>query len=82
MKDIRIEKVVGREILDSRGNPTVQADVLLSDGTLGRSAAPSGASTGQDSLKLWNCVMGMSGALGAKALPRLSVISIQFYKMS
>ena len=47
MKDIRIEKVVGREILDSRGNPTVQADVLLSDGTLGRSAAPSGASTGQ-----------------------------------
>ena len=45
MKDIRIEKVVGREILDSRGNPTVQADVLLSDGTLGRSAAPSGAST-------------------------------------
>ena len=47
MKDIRIEKVIGREILDSRGNPTVQADVLLSDGTLGRSAAPSGASTGQ-----------------------------------
>ena len=47
MKDIRIESVVGREILDSRGNPTVQADVLLSDGTLGRSAAPSGASTGQ-----------------------------------
>ncbi len=47
MKDIRIEQVVGREILDSRGNPTVQADVLLSDGTLGRSAAPSGASTGQ-----------------------------------
>ena len=47
MKDIRIEKVIGREILDSRGNPTVQADVWLSDGTLGRSAAPSGASTGQ-----------------------------------
>lgn len=47
MKDIRIEQVVGREILDSRGNPTVQADVLLSDGSLGRSAAPSGASTGQ-----------------------------------
>ena len=41
MKDIRIEQVVGREILDSRGNPTVQADVLLSDGTLGRSAAGS-----------------------------------------
>lgn len=47
MKNIRIEAVVGREILDSRGNPTVQADVILSDGTVGRSAAPSGASTGQ-----------------------------------
>ena len=34
MKDIRIEKVIGREILDSRGNPTVQADVLLSDGAV------------------------------------------------
>lgn len=47
MKNIRIEAVVGREILDSRGNPTAQADVILSDGTVGRSAAPSGASTGQ-----------------------------------
>lgn len=41
-----IEKVVGREIIDSRGNPTVEAEVWLSDGTAGRGAAPSGASTG------------------------------------
>ena len=41
-----IEKVIGREILDSRGNPTVEAEVWLSDGTAGRGAAPSGASTG------------------------------------
>lgn len=42
-----IEKVVGREILDSRGNPTVEAEVHLSDGTVGFGAAPSGASTGE-----------------------------------
>src|SRR5688500_11410558 len=42
-----IVKVVGREILDSRGNPTVEADVLLADGSLGRAAVPSGASTGE-----------------------------------
>lgn len=47
MKDIKIEQVIGREILDSRGNPTVQADVVLTDGTVGRGASPSGASTGQ-----------------------------------
>ena len=38
--------VAGREILDSRGNPTVEVDVILADGTLGRAAVPSGASTG------------------------------------
>src|SRR5438105_8528275 len=43
----KIVKVTGREILDSRGNPTVEADVLLADGTLGRAAVPSGASTGE-----------------------------------
>ncbi len=42
-----IAKVAGREILDSRGNPTVEADVLLADGSMGRAAVPSGASTGQ-----------------------------------
>ncbi len=42
-----IIKVVGREILDSRGNPTVEADVILADGSMGRAAVPSGASTGE-----------------------------------
>ncbi len=46
MTDTRIEGVHGREILDSRGNPTVEVDVVLRDGTLGRAAVPSGASTG------------------------------------
>lgn len=41
-----IKKIIGREILDSRGNPTVEADVVLSDGSRGRAAVPSGASTG------------------------------------
>jgi enolase len=44
---MEIVKVVGREILDSRGNPTVEADVYLADGSLGRAAVPSGASTGE-----------------------------------
>lgn len=42
-----IVKVIGREILDSRGNPTVEAEVTLADGTIGRGTAPSGASTGE-----------------------------------
>ena len=42
-----ISKVIGREILDSRGNPTVEAEVTLSTGVVGRAAAPSGASTGE-----------------------------------
>ena len=42
-----IIKIVGREILDSRGNPTVEADVWLADGSMGRAAVPSGASTGE-----------------------------------
>lgn len=44
---LAIEKVIGREIIDSRGNPTVEAEVYLLDGTVGRGAAPSGASTGE-----------------------------------
>ncbi len=47
MVDLEIEKVIGREILDSRGNPTVEAEVTLIDGTIGRASAPSGASTGE-----------------------------------
>lgn len=46
MKNLVIEKVIGREILDSRGNPTVEAEVILVDGSMGRAAVPSGASTG------------------------------------
>ena len=44
---LSIEKVIGREIIDSRGNPTVEAEVTLSDGSVGRGTAPSGASTGE-----------------------------------
>ena len=44
---LEIEKVIGREILDSRGNPTVEAEVYLMDGTVARGTAPSGASTGE-----------------------------------
>ena len=47
MNYLEIEKVIGREILDSRGNPTVEAEVTLADGTTARGAAPSGASTGE-----------------------------------
>ena len=43
----KISKVLGRQILDSRGNPTIEVDVFLTDGTIGRSAVPSGASTGK-----------------------------------
>lgn len=46
MMYLEIEKVIGRQIIDSRGNPTVEAEVTLADGTVGRGAAPSGASTG------------------------------------
>ena len=44
---IEIVDVLGREILDSRGNPTVEVEVTLDDGTVGRAAVPSGASTGE-----------------------------------
>lgn len=47
MNFLEIEKVIGREIIDSRGNPTVEAEVYLADGTVGRGTAPSGASTGE-----------------------------------
>ena len=44
---MKIKNIIGREILDSRGNPTVEVDVILEDGTLGRACVPSGASTGE-----------------------------------
>ena len=46
MNNFKIARVIGREILDSRGNPTVEAEVILADGSMGRAAVPSGASTG------------------------------------
>lgn len=47
MKEMRIAKITGREILDSRGNPTIEADVYLEGGAVGTAAVPSGASTGE-----------------------------------
>ena len=46
MAKVCISKICGREVLDSRGNPTVEASVMLSDGTVGMASVPSGASTG------------------------------------
>ena len=45
---LKIKNIVGREILDSRGNPTVEVDVILANGVMGRAAVPSGASTGEN----------------------------------
>jgi enolase len=60
-----ITSITAREIIDSRGNPTVEVDVRLSDGTLGRAAVPSGASTGEhEALEL------RDGTLPSKALPK------------
>src|SRR5688500_13479341 len=47
MDELLITQVIGREVLDSRGNPTVEVDVYLEGGALGRAAVPSGASTGE-----------------------------------
>lgn len=57
----KITKVVGREIIDSRGNPTVEADVYLDDGSMGRAAVPSGASTGvREALELQTATRAVS----------------------
>ena len=70
MSYLEIEKVIGREIIDSRGNPTVEAEVWLADGTIGRGAAPSGASTGEfEALELRD---GDKSRFGGKASARLS----------
>ena len=47
MSELNISKVIGRQVIDSRGNPTVEVDVVLSGGAIGRAAVPSGASTGE-----------------------------------
>ena len=68
MNYLEIEKVIGREIIDSRGNPTVEAEVILADGTVGRGAAPSGASTGEfEALELRD---GHKNRFGAKGVQK------------
>ena len=68
MNYLEIEKVIGREIIDSRGNPTVEAEVHLVDGTVARGAAPSGASTGEfEALELRD---GDKSRFGGKAVSR------------
>lgn len=65
MNYLEIVKVIGREILDSRGNPTVEAEVNLADGTVGRGTAPSGASTGEfEALELRDGDKGRYGGKG------------------
>ena len=68
MDYLEIEKVIGREIIDSRGNPTVEAEVHLADGTVGRGSAPSGASTGEfEALELRD---GEKGRFGGKRVSK------------
>ena len=65
--------IIGREILDSRGNPTVEVDVVLEDGTIGRAAVPSGASTGaHEAVELRD---GDKHAISARACARRSMPS-------
>ena len=76
MMYLEIEKVIGREIIDSRGNPTVEAEVYLTDGTMGRGAAPSGASTGEfEALELRDQDKSRFGGKGvSKAVENINTI--------
>ena len=76
MDYLEIEKVIGREIIDSRGNPTVEAEVHLADGTIGRGAAPSGASTGEfEALELRDGDKNRFGGKGvSKAVENINTI--------
>jgi enolase len=76
MKYLEIEKVIGREIIDSRGNPTVEAEVYLTDGTIGRGTAPSGASTGEfEALELRDGDKARFGGKGvSKAVSNINTI--------
>lgn len=76
MNYLEIEKVIGREIVDSRGNPTVEAEVYLADGTVGRGAAPSGASTGEfEALELRDGDMNRFGGKGVtKAVENINTV--------
>lgn len=64
-----IKKIHAREILDSRGNPTVEVEVLLESGTVGRASVPSGASTGE--MKLWSYAITIKRVLEVKVFYRL-----------
>lgn len=74
MNYLEIVKVIGREILDSRGNPTVEAEVYLADGTVGRGTAPSGASTGEfEAIELRDGDKGRYGGKGvSKAVENIN----------
>ena len=76
MDYLEIEKVIGREIIDSRGNPTVEAEVRLADGTAARGAAPSGASTGEfEALELRDGVKNRFGGKGvSKAVENINTV--------
>lgn len=79
MAYLEIEKVIGREIIDSRGNPTVEAEVWLTDGTIGSGAAPSGASTGEfEALELRDGDKGRFGGKGvSKAVENINTTIAQ-----
>ena len=67
----RIDRIAAREILDSRGHPTVEVDVVLETGQLGRAAVPSGASTGQhEALELRDRDPARYGGKGVKLAVR------------
>ncbi len=68
MNDLSIISIAGREILDSRGNPTVEVDVQLAGGVIGRAAVPSGASTGEN--EAWELRDGDPGRYGGKGVLR------------
>lgn len=82
MKHLEIEKVIGREIIDSRGNPTVEAEVYLTDGTVGRGTAPSGASTGEfEALELRDGDKSRFGGKGVlKAVENVNTVISQVLK--
>ena len=82
MKHLEIEKVIGREIIDSRGNPTVEAEVYLTDGTVGRGTAPSGASTGEfEALELRDGDKSRFGGKGVlKAVENVNTVICQVLK--
>src|SRR5881628_696295 len=68
MSKTSIHNIIGREILDSRGNPTIEVDVRLAGGALGRAAVPSGASTGEH--EAWELRDGDKKRYGGKGVTR------------